>query len=244
MRGKVFCIMSVVPQNGAKYVATNLGYFIKKTRKNKSKKVLLIDFDFKNPTLCYHYINESIYNIDKLSLIEKDLDNEVFERTVSKTKLGFDVLKGTEVCNSELISKELIANILNISKEMYDYIFVVINSNINNPATVISLLNATKVILVTKNDYTNNLKIEGALSTVKKFMKDKSNINILYNYSNYLHKIKVSKKIKDDTVDYLSILDYAPKSIDNINLGKKLFTSKKTINDNKFKKICKIILSD
>ena len=68
MGGKVFCILSVTPQNGSKYIATNLGYQLRRINKNfKKKKVLLIDFDFESPVLCSHFIKDRPYSgIDNL----------------------------------------------------------------------------------------------------------------------------------------------------------------------------------
>lgn len=244
MRGKVICLMSIVPQNGAKYLATNLGYFIKKNKKTKKKKVLLIDFDFANPTLCHHFVDSSTYNIDNLSLMEDELDTEMFKRAVVKTKLGFDILKGTKVCNPEIFSREVIAKILNISKESYDYIFVVANPQVSNSATIVTLLNSNKVILVAKNDNTNDFKFKDVLASIGSFMKDDLDIKVVYNYVNYFHKTKIAEKVSDYNVKSVTILDYVPKSTDNINLGKKLPMRRKTINDKKFKRLCKELIKD
>lgn len=244
MRGKIFCLISIVPQNGAKYLATNLGYFIKKNKKTKKKKVLLIDFDFANPTLCHHFVDSSTYNIDNLSLMEEDLNFELFRRAVVKTKLGFDILKGTKVCNSEIFSRDVIAKILNLAKEIYDYIFVVANPQVSNSATIVTLLNANKVILVAKNDYTNDFKFKDVLASIGSFIKNKSDIKLVYNCVNFFHKTKIVEKVKEYNVSSITILDYVPKSIDNINLDKKLPMKKRTINDKKFKKLSKELITE
>lgn len=238
MNGKVFNVMSLIPQNGAKYVTSNLGFFMKK--KFKNKKILLIDFDFENPTLYYHFIKDSVYSIDDLISIEKSLDRNSFYNNIIKTEFKVDIFKGSGLGTANLFSKELIAIILNFAKEMYDYIFVVTSSDVNNSAIIMTLLNADKVILVVRNNYSNLLKIDKKLKEINTFVKDKSIIKIVANFNNYNQEMNILDKVQG--YSYLSLLDFVSKSIDNRNLKEKFFIKRKTINDRKFKEIIKELI--
>lgn len=239
MSGKVYSIISLIPQNGAKYIASNLGYFTK--RKYKNSKVLLIDFDFDNPTLCYHFVKDSIYSIDNLAPVEIGLDKDTLCKNITKTKFKVDILKGSSLGNSNFFSKELIAKILNLSKEVYDYIFVVTSPNTNNPVTVMTLLNSDKLVLVVRNNYSNLQKIEKSLQMFSNFIKDKSDIKVISNYNDYNNDLDILKTINVD-YKYSSLIDFVAKSTDNKNLAEKIFFKRKTINDRKFKELVKDLI--
>lgn len=243
MNGKIYHIVSLIPQNGAKYIATNLGYFAKKRKKDS--KILLIDLDFNNPTLGYFYTKDFTYSIDNLVPIKNDIRKVTINNNIIKTNLGFDILKGSSIKSSEYISSDLVAIILNLAKEMYDYIFVVTQSNLKNPNTAITLLNANEVILVLRNNYSNLLKSTSFLQEIKPFIESKSALNIIINYKDYRSEINISKVIKSTEeidINYLGVLDYDMKSVDNINLKEKNFFKRNSVNDRVFKHICRKIL--
>lgn len=245
MSGEVFCIISLVPQNGAKYLATNLGYFMKKRHKNK--KVLLIDFDFDNPTLCYHYTKNSIYSIDNLASLDiaNKFDRKNFKNSITELNMGVDILKGTSIQNintfPNIFTKNFFAKIINMSKEFYDYVFVVTNHDVNKSETLVTLLNSNKVLLVIKNNYTNALKLDKYLLKISEFKDDKNDIKIISNFNEYDYGIKTFNQSMIEGIAHLALLDYVPKSIDNSNLDSKNIFKRRTINDVKFKEICKKI---
>jgi len=242
MSGKIYNIISLVPQNGAKYVAMNLGYF---TKKRKKGKILLVDMDFENPTLGYSYTQDSPYSIDNLMPIKDDLKKANLINNITQTKLGVDILKGSFMYSGNYIPPELTATILNLAKEEYDYIFVVTQSNLENANNVIALLNNDKVILVLRNNYSNALKITRFLENIKRFLKTEQAVNIIMNYVSYNNVLNISETIKNignANVNYLGILYYDTKSTDNKNLGEKNSFKRHSINDKTFKYICKKIL--
>lgn len=243
MDGKIYHIMSLIPQNGAKYVATNLGYFAKKRKKDS--KILLIDLDFDNSTLAYFYTKDYTYSIDNLMPVKNDIKKATIYNNVIKTNLGFDILKGTSIKSSDYISSDLVAIILNLVKKMYDYIFVVTQSNLKNPSTVITLLNTNEVILVLRNNYSNLIKSTKFIQEIKPFIEGKSALNIVINYKDYNNEVNISEVIKSTeeiNINCLGVLDYDIKSVDNLNLKKRGYFKRKSINDRVFKHICKEIL--
>lgn len=237
MSAKIYSIMSLIPQNGAKYLTANLGHALGK-HKNKSK-VLLIDFDFNNPVLCYHFIRDSIYDLDNLEPFGVNLKEEDFLNNIINTDLHFDILKGSKLGKPELFPRELTAKIINYAKMNYDYVFIVINPDTNNPSTVISLLNSDEIILVIRNNYTNFVKIEDLVSPINMFTRGKP-IKIIENMSNYNNNINVVKKIKDFNIEYLGALDFDASTIDNVDLGGKPLFTRKNVNASKFDKILKL----
>src|SRR5690606_23916112 len=140
-------------------------------KRKKDSKILLIDLDFNNPTLGYFYTKDFTYSIDNLVPIKNDIRKVTINNNIIKTNLGFDILKGSSIKSSEYISSDLVAIILNLAKEMYDYIFVVTQSNLKNPNTAIILLNANEVILVLRNNYSNLLKSTSFLQEIKPFIE-------------------------------------------------------------------------
>ena len=243
MNGKIYAIMSLVPQNGAKYVTTNLGYFANKL--NKKNKVLLIDLDFNNPVLCYHYVKDSVYNIDNLVPLKNDLNEDFLLDNITKTNLGFDILKGTNIKNKNYITAEIVAKILTLVKKIYTHIFIVIPSDLAISSVAITLLNSNKLILVLRSNYANDIKVISFLENMKSFLKDGMTINIIINNKDYNHSLNISDKIsKTDNinVNYLGILDYDTRTVDNINLGEKSIFRKSNSNNRIFKDICKKML--
>ena len=244
MSGKIYHVMSLIPQNGAKYVTVNLGFFTKKRKKDS--EVLLIDLDFDNPTLGYFYTKDSVYSIDNLVPVKNDLKKNTFKNNITKTSLGFDILKGSSVKSNNYISSNLVATVLNLAKEIYDYVFVVTQSDLKNSNVAITLLNADEVILVLKNNYSNLVKSTGFLQEIQPFIRKESHLNMILNYKDYRNEVNISEIIKESNnemnINYLGVLDYDAKSTDNLNLKEKNFFKRASVNDRVFKHICKKIL--
>lgn len=239
MNGRIYTIISLIPQNGAKYVAINLGYFTKKTK--KKSKVLLIDLDFYNPTLGYHWTKDSVYNIDNLVPMKNDLSLDALLTNITKTDIGFDILKGTTVKDENYIPVDLVAKILTLAKEEYTDIFVVVPPNLNNANIIMTLLNTDKIILVIKNNYANNFKIVDFLKRLESFVDKELTIDIIINDKNYSHNLNISETIStaEANVNYIGILDYDKRTVDNINLTQKSLFKKGNSNSKIFKDICK-----
>lgn len=239
MSAKVYSVISLIPQNGAKYLTTNLGYTL--GRKKKKKKILLIDFDFNDPTLCHHFVKDSIYDLDGLGPFGANLKEEDFLNNITNTSLGFDVLKGSKLGRVSFFSKELIAKIINYAKSNYDYVLIVTSPDVKSSPTVVSLLNSDEVLMVVRNNYANLLKVASVINSIETFSRGKT-IKIVENISNYNKNINIVESIKDYKVQYVGFLNFDLASIDNLDLEKKSFLKKKNINKRKFKEILKGLL--
>lgn len=245
MSGKIIPILSVIPQNGSKYLATNLGYYMKK---EQNKKMLLIDFDFEYASLGHHFVKESDCNIDTLLMSGWEYENnnfELFERAITSTKLGFDVLVGSSVGRNDFFKTDFISDVLNASVELYDYIFVVVNPKIENPATAITLLNAYKIILVAKNNYTNQLKLESVIMLIEELKRPHTQVNIIFNNNSTNVKNESSLELDFEMPNNFVVFEticFVPRSIDNKNLINKSIFKRKTYNDAVFRRICLLFM--
>lgn len=229
--------MSISPQNGAKYVATNLGHF---TNTDRKTKVLLVDLDFENAFLCSHYLTESLHSIDDFVHMKDSVDTNLFIEKVTKTTLGFGVLKGSTMGKADFIPAEIIAKLLIIAKNIYTHIFVVISPDFSSPNTAMTLLHSDKLILIARNNYLNKNKVLEVIAGIKPYVSDKE-IGLIFNYKDHNSVLTMSyiKSLINQDLKYLGSLDFDPGSVDNINLGESSILKKANINSREFKKICK-----
>lgn len=224
MNGKIIVITSVIQGNGAKYVATNLAF--ETQRKFQDNKVLLIDFDFENPFLAYEYVkHDRVHGIDNIinNISGEGLTKELFEENIIHTSIKLDVLKGTNFPDKfKMFTKEAIEIILKYSKEIYDYIFVVVGNKSNNAGTVYSLFSADFVVLVIKNNYSNMLRIEKSVKMVSQYLSGTQPLMIVHNYKNMNSKAVINSTLVGSNADIAGILEYDEKSIDNLDLDKRM----------------------
>jgi MinD-like ATPase involved in chromosome partitioning or flagellar assembly len=234
--------MSVVPGNGAKYVATNLAKSMKrKDKKERKKSVLLIDFDFENPCLAYEFVkHDNTHGIDNLlpHLNHSCVSEEIFRENIIHTSLDVDVLRGTHFIGKvKQFSKLHIEAILDVARKMYDAVIVVVSPKVNNAGTVYTLFHSDQVILVLRNNHSNYLKVESALRIVKQYHKAEHPTAIIYNMKNNLSKADVNDKLRDSSLELkvIGVLEYDEKSIDNLDLDRKeSFLGAKPINGKTF----------
>ena len=129
---KMFVCMPIVIGNGSKYIATNLSHYTKILY--PTKKVALVDFDFKNPYLAERLsLHDTIHSIDNLiDKIDGNFLNEtLFFENMIKLKNGVDLLKGTKIThNVKLIQKNHIEKIISILKNNYDYVFMTVSNEV------------------------------------------------------------------------------------------------------------------
>lgn len=229
--------MSMSPQNGAKYVATNLGHF---TNTDRKTRVLLIDLDFENAFLCSHYLAESPHSIDDFVHIKDSIDTNLFLEKVTKTRLGFEVLKGSTMGKTDFIPAELIAKILIIARSIYTHVFVVISPDFLSPNTAMTLLHTDKLILVARNNYSNKNKALEVMAGIKPYVSDKE-VGLIFNYKDHNSVLTLSylKSLFSEDLKYLGSLDFDPGSVDNINLGENSMLKRANTNSREFKKIYK-----
>lgn len=223
MRGNICVITSVVPGNGAKWVATSLASSM--IDEKEENKVLLIDFDFENPFLASPYVkHDEIHGIDNLvtHISDNDVSNEIFLENVITTNFGADVLKGTNfIEKAKRFSKEHIEVILNKAKLLYDYVYVVVNAKANSAGTVYSLANADKILLVLRNNHANERKIDLVLKLIEQYKKSTASLYAIYNYKNLNTDVQINFVSINESVKVLGALNYDEKDIDNLGLDKK-----------------------
>ena len=239
MDGKVIGISSIIPQNGAKYTAINLSHFLKKI--NKTKKIIILDFDFEFPMSNYEELRNVELNIDKLASSSLEINPDTIEEYIVKTKMGVDMIKGSYLHSPSFFSEKFLSLIVNISKELYDYVIIVFNTYNINAGTIVSLLNSEKLILIAKNNASNELMIQKSLKNLKTYYPENKNIDIIYNFKNHYSKSNFINDIDSTQLNILGVLEYAQNTVDNNNLQKKSKFGKKSVNDSFFKKLAKNI---
>lgn len=166
---KTFLITSSGPWDGKSTVSINLAV----SMASSGKRVILIDGDFRKASVAsYLRINRSAPGITNVITQKKPLQEVI----VHRQDLNLDVLPvGALPSNpSELVGAPLLANILQVLSEMYDY--VIIDSppvSVVTDAAILSRM-VDGVILVARADETT----KQALAASKKNLED-VNANIL-----------------------------------------------------------------
>lgn len=224
---KLILCMSVVEQNGSKFVATNLANYTKILY--PSKKVALVDFDFKNPYLAERLsLHDDIHGIDNITdkIDGNFLTPELFEENMVHIKNDVHLLKGVKSTSSKkFISKNHINKIIDLLKESYDYAFVAVSNEVL-PSTVYSLFNADEILLITKNNYTNYNQIDKAVELIKAYKNDTSNVRMVINQYSEQSEVTFNEKVKPLNVMDINLVPYMPECFDNIDLDKTLINSK------------------
>lgn len=222
MAGKICVIASVVQGNGSKYVATNLASEIMKREKNR--RVLLVDFDFENPFLAHEFVkHDEVHGVDNLAnnITSEGIADELFMENVISTKLDVDVLRGTQfIEKGKMFSNQHIQVILEKAQKLYDFVYVVVNGKANNAGTIISLMKTDELVLVLRNNYSNLLKVERMMKLVEQYAPSKK-VKVVYNFKNLTSNLNINKKFEESNAQILGVLEYEEKGIDNLNLEKK-----------------------
>lgn len=240
MTGKLCVITSVVQGNGAKYTATNLASELK--RREKDRRVLLVDFDFDNPFLAHEFVkHDEVHNLDNLvnSISSEGITDELFMENIIRTKLEIDVLQGTNFIEKpKMFSKQHIEVILEKSLKLYDYVYVVVNAKANNAGTIYSLMKADRIVMVLRNNFANLKRVDKALKLIKQYSFNKKS-HVVYNFKNLNSKLNINKRFDEESITILGILDYEEKGIDNLNLEKKDSILSRSSNSKAFTKMNK-----
>lgn len=238
MAGKICVIMSAVQGNGSKYLATNLASAV--TKKHKTHKVLLIDFDFDNPYLAHAFTqHDDVHGLDNLanSITSDGITSDLFAENVIETKLGIDVLRGTRYPEkSKLFTEQHVLVILEHARTIYDYVYVVVNPKANNAGTIFTLMNADRIMLVLRNNFSNMEKVGKALKVIRQYAPSKE-MFVLYNYKNLHATASINQKFENDDAEILGVLAYEEKGIDNLNLMKRDSMFGGSVNEKEFIKI-------
>ena len=191
---RVFTYWSVNGGVGKTTLSCECAYSIAK--KNKDKKVLLLDFNLVNPDTDYHLKMDKVTDLKELYgyLASNTLNEEILEACLAKyPKMNnFFILSGLYDINFfDKIVKKHFELIIELAKQMgFDFIFIDIDSSLNIDATFVALTLADRVLVVCDGMYhtvrNTNRYIEDALSRaeindsnldiiVNKFDKDLSN---------------------------------------------------------------------
>lgn len=216
MTARICTLISILPQNGAKYLTTNLGFSLKK--KKRKSKVLLIDFDFQDPTLCLFCTKDLNKGLDKIEPFGSDVTKDQVISNIVKFEDAPDILKGSTLRSQALFSQATIIKVINYVKVDYDYIFIVCNPSLN-PATTVSLLNSDEILLVIRNNYGNLLNALNCVKALEAVRRD-SVFNVVENYSSATDT-NVLRNLKDYNLKYIGSLAFDENSVDNIDLTKK-----------------------
>lgn len=226
--------MSVVRGNGAKHVTFQMAAMVKKLK--KESRVLVVDFDLESPHLASSFFSkDEVRGLDRL--IEQMntphfVEDVMFKDQILETPIGIDVLRGAFLRRN--LTKEHVHKILSLAKLFYDEIFIVTASKSNQVTSVVSLMRADRVFLITRNNHANIMRLDWVLGYVDMYSSTKERFAI-YNYKNMLSHVDLSEKLHEHQYQILGILDFSPHEVDHGNLlKKKLFSS---LNDVTYKKM-------
>lgn len=224
---KIFVCMPIVTGNGSKYTATNLAHYTKTMY--PTKKVALVDFDFRHPYLAEKLaLQDSIHSIDNLTdkIDGNFLEINLFLENMIKLKSGVDLLKGTKLThNIELIKKHHVEKIIELLKGYYDYVFIAV-SNEALSGTVYGLFNADEILLVAKNNYTNFKEAKKALNLISHYKGNDSNITLLINQYSDVSEITFSDYMSKYNVSSVELIPYDETTFDHNDLDKGMIASK------------------
>lgn len=241
---KVFVTMPIVVGNGSKYISTNLAHYAKILFPSKS--IALIDFDFKYPYLAERLaIHDSTHSVDNLvdKIDGNFLTTDLFTENMIKLKDGVDLLKGTKIKhNLKLIKKHHIEEIMKILKEKYDYVFISV-SNEALAGTVYSLFEATDVILVARNNYSNYKECQKALTLINHYRNAESNLHFIINQYANSSDVIFTELLKDENVKNIELVPYNEETFDNNDLDKNKIVSKMFKSKNATQEIFQTILN-
>lgn len=224
---KIFVCMPIVTGNGSKYMATNLAHYTKTMY--PTKKVALVDFDFKHPYLAEKLsLHDTIHSIDNLTdkIDGNFLDKSLFAENMIKLKDGVELLKGTKLThNIELIKKHHIERIIELLKENYDYIFIAVSNEVLS-GTVYSLFNADEVLLVAKNNYTNFKEAKRVFNLISHYKNNDTKLSLIINQYSDVSEITFSDYLEKYDVSNIELVPYDEQTFDHNDLDKGILTSK------------------
>lgn len=224
---KIFVCLPVVVGNGSKYIATNLAHYTKLMYPSKS--VALIDFDFRHPHLAERLsLQDTTHGIDNLTdkIDGKFLSPELFFENMIILKSGVHLLKGTKIThNVSLIKKHHVEEIMKILKENYDYVFIS-TTNEALAGTVYGLFEATDVVLVTRNNYSNFKEFEKALTLANHYRSSTSNLHLIINQYAESSDVVFNELFGESSFKNIELVPYNEETFDHNDLDKNKIVSK------------------
>lgn len=228
MKGQIVTVLSTVVGNGSKYVAPRLAKEIYKNYDDEESKVLLIDFDFDHPYLGIKLIDEEApKTIDDLfPLLRDELEKDIslIKEYVIETLIdGVDLLKGTRFPQlTKHLSPEYIKLVFKAAREIYDHIIVVVSPAPNNLATIYSLIEADKVVLINRQNETNVGRLPNMIKMLRQYYTKQEHIRVLYNFDSDYTDADTTELLENSylPIKVVATLEYEAKSVDNNDLLK------------------------
>lgn len=227
-KNEIIAVMPVVTGNGAKYVTTRLAKEIAKNYDDEEQKVLLIDFDFENPYLAEELIDEeNVTTIDDLfPLLTDDLKSNMalIEEYKMETMIeSVDLLKGTQFAGlTKHLSPMQIRLTLEAAKAMYQHVVVVIAPSAGNVATIHTLIQCDKLVLIARQNRTNRGKLPSTIKMLRQYYTSDEFIRLIYNYDTAVNDVDMNEMIESSflPIRVVTALVFDEKSVDDKDLIK------------------------
>jgi len=220
---KVITCVSIMPGNGAKYVATMMAHEL--VKKYPKKKVALVDFDLTNPYMfASQTANDKVHGIDNLldKISAEVMNNSLFMANMIEVPGSFSLLKGTRKAGREsMVTRLHISKIVEFLRHNYDYIVMAVPSDSDNAATNYGLFHSDKIVTIVRPNYPNLLNIEDRLKKYR-VLRNSENVTLYMMYNMRSEKDDIEpygKYIEDYDLYPLGYLTYEPATVDNKNIG-------------------------
>lgn len=236
MKENFIVIMPAVVGNGAKYTATRLAKEIHRNFEDEENRVLLLDFNFDYPYLAKELIEEGEHPTvdDVFPLLTESLEEnkKLLKEFVIETMIdGVDLLKGTNFAGiKNHLSPEQIQYTIDAAKDSYEYVVAVVAPTTNNLATIYSLINADKLILVLRQNHANYGHLPMTIKLLRQYYTKSEQIRLVYNYDSAFSEVDVNELLENSFLPIRAVttLVYDEKSVDDRDLLKEtgLFQSK------------------
>ena len=228
---KIITVLPAVTGCGAKYCTVSIAYGIR--AKDKNAKILILDFDFRNPTLLGDALAcEKGRGLDTVvaQIDAGVMNDELFKDSVVNYNNLFDVLKGTEIPDdNSIIKAEHITKIFDLAKKDYNYIVCVVAPDDENAGTVYGLYHADEIVLTVRPNFAalNNLDFM-IRRIIERYKNHPEPFKVIYNMrSATTYKYEEMASLLDKHSITIGEFAYNEDTIDNLNLDKTGFRSKK-----------------
>lgn len=214
---KVYTFWSANGGVGKTTLSTITAYNLAK--RNRDKKVLLLDFNLVNPDIDYHLKISNV--VDLKELLNYFTTNTLTENVLSSffvtynKQPNFQILSGLYDINYfDKFNIENFITIVELAKKMeYDYIIIDVDNSLNVDATFVGLVSADRLFIVTDPMYHSirniNRYIEEALSKIN--IND-DNLYIIVNKfkSKYADKEEVKRLLGRDDLFFVNYTELIP----------------------------------
>lgn len=188
--------------------------------KESDLNVLLVDFNTITPSLDFVLgidkdlkIN-SVYDSDKQTSLEAiitaidrgTLDADILKDLVIKNKkYKFDIITGIfDLIREEKTSMDHYSELIDLARDIYDAVIIVVNPYIKNIATFASLQKATKIVTITDANYAAIRNLKYTISELGSSL-NRGKVRVLIN--NY-NTISLDKSIVNQLFESYKIIGY------------------------------------